>query len=105
MYICSTHFIFLGRGGLEDERALDKQQSRGRVQEWMVREEDEGVLEDGGPDEGGEDPCACLCQDSCRVSVAVAFVSLYVFYLLTGACDEVVLQSLIWSLSGISWTS
>jgi hypothetical protein len=32
----------------------------------MVGEKDEVVLEDGGPDESGQDPYACLREDGCK---------------------------------------
>ena len=76
MHISAVDFVFLGRGGLEDEHALHEEQGRGGIEQRVVGEEDEVVLENGGPDERGQDPDACLGEDGCEnwsVLVCMAF--------------------------------
>lgn len=59
------NLVLLRRGRLEHERALDGEEGGRRVEQGMVGEEDEIVLEDGCPYEGGQDPYACLSKDCC----------------------------------------
>ncbi len=66
MHICAVDFVFLGSGGLQDEHALHEEQGRGGIEQRVVGEEDEVVLENGSPDERGQDPYSCLGEDGCE---------------------------------------
>lgn len=64
MDVSAIDFVFLRRGGLQDQSALDKQEDRRRIEERVIREEYEVGLQNGRPHQRGEDPDAGLCEDA-----------------------------------------
>lgn len=63
VHICSLDLVFLSRRGLEDEGGLDQKQDCGRIEQWVVGEEDDIVFQNGCPYQGGQDPDPCLSED------------------------------------------
>ena len=66
--IRASELVFLGRGRLKDERALDEKEDCQRVEQRMVGKEHDLVLEHCSPYKRSEDEDASLGEDCCDMS-------------------------------------